>query len=79
VAYYLSLQQPPTGDQQIHLVEIADEMFASASGKAGGFLAEDCTSAYLSSSLLVLSCLYDTYLDYGDVIGPPHRGLPRLT
>ncbi|KAI5360771.1 Putative FAD dependent oxidoreductase, FAD/NAD(P)-binding domain superfamily [Septoria linicola] len=37
-AYYLS-QDPSAG--QVHLVEASPELFASASGKAGGFLAED--------------------------------------
>lgn len=38
IAYYLSDHQPGSS---IHLVEISPELFASASGFAGGFLAED--------------------------------------
>ncbi len=37
-AYYLSDHQPPS---TIHLVEPSPELFASASGFAGGFLAQD--------------------------------------
>src|SRR4051812_20276908 len=37
-AYYLSDHQPPSS---IHLVEVAPELFSSASGYAGGFLAKD--------------------------------------
>ena len=37
-AYYLSEHQPPS---TIHLVEVAPELFSSASGYAGGFLAKD--------------------------------------
>jgi len=37
-AYYLSDHQPPSS---IHLVEPCPELFASASGFAGGFLAKD--------------------------------------
>ncbi|KAK1826675.1 FAD dependent oxidoreductase [Podospora conica] len=37
-AYYLSEHQPPS---TIHLVELAPELFTSASGHAGGFLAKD--------------------------------------
>lgn len=37
-AYYLSKHQPPS---TIHLVEVSPELFASASGFAGGFLAKD--------------------------------------
>ncbi|KAK3363614.1 FAD dependent oxidoreductase [Lasiosphaeria hispida] len=37
-AYYLSDHQPPSS---IHLVEPASELFSSASGYAGGFLAKD--------------------------------------
>lgn len=37
-AYYLSDHQPPS---TIHLVELAPELFSSASGNAGGFLAKD--------------------------------------
>jgi len=38
IAYYLSDHQPGS---TIHLVEPSPELFASASGYAGGFLAED--------------------------------------
>ncbi|KAK7914557.1 hypothetical protein PG985_012260 [Apiospora marii] len=37
-AYYLAKHQPPSS---IHLVEISPELFASASGYAGGFLAKN--------------------------------------
>lgn len=37
-AYYLSQFQPPSS---IHLVEPSPQLFASASGNAGGFLAKD--------------------------------------
>lgn len=44
-AHYLSRSPSNTGPdgrrQQIHLIEASEELFASASGKAGGFLAED--------------------------------------
>lgn len=38
IAYYLSDHQPGSS---IHLVEVSPELFASASGFAGGFLAKD--------------------------------------
>lgn len=41
-AYYLS-HSGHTKPDTIHLVEASPELFASASGKAGGFLAADCT------------------------------------
>ncbi|KAK6086068.1 FAD dependent oxidoreductase superfamily [Seiridium cupressi] len=50
-AYYLSKHQPPSS---IHLVEPSPELFASASGYAGGFLAKDWFSA-ASASLGALS------------------------
>lgn len=50
-AYYLSKHQPPSS---IHLVELSPELFASASGNAGGFLAKDWFSA-ASASLGALS------------------------
>ncbi|KAK7962452.1 fad dependent oxidoreductase superfamily protein [Apiospora aurea] len=37
-AYYLAKHQPPSS---IHLVEVSPELFASASGYAGGFLAKN--------------------------------------
>ena len=40
-AYYLS-QSHDTEAGSIHLVESSPELFASASGKAGGFIAADC-------------------------------------
>jgi len=40
-AYYLS-QSGNTKPDTIHLVEASPELFASASGKSGGFLASDC-------------------------------------
>ncbi|KAI0475827.1 FAD dependent oxidoreductase [Xylariaceae sp. FL0804] len=42
-AYHLARHQPPpaAGGGSIHLVEAAPELFASASGYAGGFLARD--------------------------------------
>ncbi|CAK3817507.1 hypothetical protein BTJ68_02472 [Lecanosticta acicola] len=39
-AYYLS-HSHPTKPQNIHLIDSSPEIFASASGKAGGFLASD--------------------------------------
>lgn len=45
-AYYLSKHQPPSS---IHLVEASPELFASASGYAGGFLAKDWFSSAVSS------------------------------
>ncbi|KAH6648759.1 FAD dependent oxidoreductase [Truncatella angustata] len=50
-AYYLSKHQPPSS---IHLVEPSPELFASASGYAGGFLAKDWFQA-ASASLGALS------------------------
>jgi glycine/D-amino acid oxidase-like deaminating enzyme len=44
-AYYLSLTHSPA---DIHLVEPAQELFSSASGFAGGFLAADWFSASVS-------------------------------
>ena len=41
-AYYLS-ESSSTRAQDIHLVEVTPELFCSASGNAGGFLASDCT------------------------------------
>lgn len=61
-AYYLSLaegnqageESGSSSKHRIHLVENADEFFASASGKAGGFLAEDCMCfSHLSLSLWI--------------------------
>lgn len=40
-AYYLA-QADPSLASSIHLVDSSPELFASASGKAGGFLAADC-------------------------------------
>ncbi|TFY71451.1 hypothetical protein EVG20_g1568 [Dentipellis fragilis] len=45
-AYYLSLLSPST---KIHLVEASPELFASASGKAAGFLARDWFSPATAS------------------------------
>jgi glycine/D-amino acid oxidase-like deaminating enzyme len=45
-AYYLSDHQPPS---TIHLVESDEELFSSASGYAGGFLARDWFSAEVSA------------------------------
>ncbi|KAK0656501.1 FAD dependent oxidoreductase [Cercophora newfieldiana] len=49
-AYYLSDHQPPS---TIHLVESSPELFSSASGYAGGFLAKD----WFKSQLLSLGAL----------------------
>jgi len=40
-AYYLS-ELEGVDPSSIHLIESSPELFASASGKSGGFLAEDC-------------------------------------
>lgn len=40
-AYYLS-HSGNTEAGSIHLIEASPELFASASGKSGGFLASDC-------------------------------------
>jgi len=40
-AYYLS-EAKLQDAHSIHLIEASPELFASASGKAGGFLAADC-------------------------------------
>ncbi|KAK6860000.1 hypothetical protein PG995_003636 [Apiospora arundinis] len=50
-AYYLAKHQPPSS---VHLVEVSSELFASASGYAGGFLAKDWFSP-ASASLGALS------------------------
>ena len=42
-AYYLS-RSGNTKPDTIHLIEASPELFASASGKAAGFLASDCES-----------------------------------
>ena len=47
-AYYLSESDPSNADQ-IHLVEASPDLFTSASGFAGGFLAEDWFSPSLSN------------------------------
>lgn len=47
-AYYLS-HSGHTKPDTIHLVEASEELFASASGKAGGFLAADCMVPFLPS------------------------------
>ena len=44
-AYYLSLSQPGSS---IHLVDPSPTLFASASGRAGGFLARDWFSPSLA-------------------------------
>jgi len=49
-AYYLS-EFKDIDPSSIHLIESSTELFASASGKSGGFLAEDCT---FPSSISVL-------------------------
>ena len=41
IAYYLSEESSDTQPSEIHLVESSPELFASASGYAGGFLARD--------------------------------------
>ena len=46
-AYYLSETQG-VDPASIHIVEAAPEFFASASGKAAGFLAADCTLKTMS-------------------------------
>ncbi|KAB5560267.1 FAD dependent oxidoreductase [Coniochaeta sp. 2T2.1] len=51
-AYYLSEHQPGS---TIHLVEVSGELFSSASGFAGGFLAKDWFSSPATSSLGALS------------------------
>lgn len=40
-AFYLSTSTNAR-PEKIHLIEASPELFASASGKAGGFLASDC-------------------------------------
>lgn len=45
-AYYLSESLPPS---TIHLVDPSPELFASASGRAGGFLAKDWFSPSLAA------------------------------
>lgn len=47
-AYYLSKSDPSNADQ-VYLVEASPDLFASASGFAGGFLAEDWFSPSLSN------------------------------
>lgn len=47
-AYYLA-NSGNTKPDTIHLVEASPELFASASGKAGGFLTSDCTSSQCQS------------------------------
>lgn len=47
-AYYLSQSDPSKADQ-IHLIEASPDLFASASGFAGGFLAEDWFSQSLTN------------------------------
>ena len=46
-AYYLSLTQP--AGSSIHIVEASTSLFSSASGFAGGFLAEDWFSESVSA------------------------------
>ncbi|KEF59087.1 uncharacterized protein A1O9_03931 [Exophiala aquamarina CBS 119918] len=41
IAYYLSLSRPPSSEEEIHIIDSSAELFASASGYAGGFLARD--------------------------------------
>jgi myosin-crossreactive antigen len=48
-AYYLA-NSGNTCPDTIHLVEVSPELFASASGHAGGFLAEDCTRSSAGGS-----------------------------
>lgn len=40
-AYYLSRDEALNSNNTIHLIESSPELFASASGKSGGFLAGD--------------------------------------
>lgn len=50
-AYYLS-HSGNTKPDTIHLIEASPELFASASGNAGGFLASDCKNLLKSSRLI---------------------------
>lgn len=69
-AYYLSRNQTLNSPKTIHLVESSPELFASASGKSGGFLAGDWFES-ASSSLGKLSFrlhkeLADEYDGFGN-------------
>lgn len=55
-AYYLS-QSPDTKPDTIHLIEASPELFASASGRAAGFVAPDCMCLPIDCSLT----LYEGY------------------
>ncbi|KAK5062681.1 hypothetical protein LTR84_004754 [Exophiala bonariae] len=46
-AYYLSLNKSPSDLQEIHIIDSSPELFASASGYAGGFLARDWFNVHL--------------------------------
>src|SRR4051812_2875792 len=62
-AYYLSDHQPPSS---IHLVEPSPELFNSASGFAGGFLAKDWFSQPVAS---LGSLSYDEHRRLADSFG----------
>lgn len=57
-AYYLS-QSESCDPKTIHIIEPSLELFCSASGLAGGFLAEDCAPLYapLDSMTLMLTLI----------------------
>ncbi|KJR89738.1 FAD dependent oxidoreductase superfamily [Sporothrix schenckii 1099-18] len=67
-AYYLA--EHDTGNGDIHLVETADTLFASASGFAGGFLARDWMAAD-AASLAALS------FDQHAALAAQHNGAAR--
>ncbi|KIW66673.1 hypothetical protein PV04_05982 [Phialophora macrospora] len=48
-AYYLCLAQPPSSTSSIHVVDSSSQLFTSASGYAGGFLALDWFSPSVAS------------------------------
>ena len=48
-AYYLSQNNSPSDSQEIHILDSAPELLASASGYAGGFLALDWFNAHVES------------------------------
>jgi glycine/D-amino acid oxidase-like deaminating enzyme len=66
-AYYLSEHQPP---ESIHLVDPASELFSSASGFAGGFLAKDWFSK-ATGPLGILS--YEAHESLAEAQNGKHR------
>ncbi|MCJ1444725.1 MAG: hypothetical protein MMC23_005227 [Stictis urceolatum] len=77
IAYYLSEESSDTQPSEIHLVESSPELFASASGYAGGFLARDWFSPAAASLGALSFDLHKALAEQHD--GPNQWGYHRTT